>query len=230
MEAFTDCNFTTQQLQQLNACQMYLQVTMLAEIMDHTGTHLFPQVLLQHNKHSLEGLNQLSESTLTWPVVHNPSTACWRLWTRTVRKSFMGSEQSQKLTQPLGDWMTDYQQCWFWKWQFLANGHLLHQSDPDARPHAALPTKQTCWQIMFSVTIPTNQCFARPPITPHYNHNQHIDLPIKDLAPPPAPSTEIHYATSLIQQFRTTLLPWQKPLFSPIQKLQPTYTIRDLCK
>jgi len=43
METFADFKFNVTQLKQLNACCMYLKVTMLAEITDHTGLKLLPQ-------------------------------------------------------------------------------------------------------------------------------------------------------------------------------------------
>jgi len=47
MEDFNDQNFQRNQLERLNTCRMYLQVTTLAEITDHTGTELLPQVIVQ---------------------------------------------------------------------------------------------------------------------------------------------------------------------------------------
>jgi len=40
MEAIQELNLTQLQLKQLNACRMHLQVTTLAEIVDHTGMQL----------------------------------------------------------------------------------------------------------------------------------------------------------------------------------------------
>jgi len=47
MNDFIDHDFPTHKLVKLNACRMYLQVTTLAEITDHTGEELLPQALLQ---------------------------------------------------------------------------------------------------------------------------------------------------------------------------------------
>jgi len=45
MELFDDLHYLAVQLQQLNVCQMYLQVTMVAEITNHMGATILPQVL-----------------------------------------------------------------------------------------------------------------------------------------------------------------------------------------
>jgi len=46
MEDFNNQDFPQHKLEKLNACRMYLQVTTLSEITDHTGTELLPQVLV----------------------------------------------------------------------------------------------------------------------------------------------------------------------------------------
>jgi len=45
MEVILQFNLSLTQLQQINACCMYLQITTLVEILDHTGTHLLPQAV-----------------------------------------------------------------------------------------------------------------------------------------------------------------------------------------
>jgi len=45
MDAVDDLGLMLSQLKQINACQMYLQITTLTEMMDHTSMHLLPQVL-----------------------------------------------------------------------------------------------------------------------------------------------------------------------------------------
>jgi len=45
MEDFIGLNLPRNKLEQLNGCQMYLQVTTLVEIMDHTSQTLLPHIL-----------------------------------------------------------------------------------------------------------------------------------------------------------------------------------------
>ncbi len=72
------------------------------------------------------------------------------------------------------------------------------------------------------MTVPTNQDFIGPPITPSDKFQQTVALPVPGLVYTPlfTPLHSDHY--SLIEQFRTTLEPWQKPMFGPIRRLQPT--------
>jgi len=64
MEAINEMGFTTLQLEQINACRMYLQITTLAEISDHTGCFLLTHALLQSTQTEPTGLAAISTSTL----------------------------------------------------------------------------------------------------------------------------------------------------------------------
>ncbi len=70
MEAINELGLTPQQLEQVNACRMYLQVTTLAKIVDHTGTTILPQAISTDPKKAPTGLKDLSSSTLHWPTIH----------------------------------------------------------------------------------------------------------------------------------------------------------------
>jgi len=69
MEVISDFGLTTVQLQQVNVCRMYLQVTTLAEITDHTGTKLLPPAI-SADKDNLQQLQSISYSLITWPAIH----------------------------------------------------------------------------------------------------------------------------------------------------------------
>ncbi len=67
MEDFCNQDFPRHKLEKLNACWMFLQVTTLAEIMDHMGTELLPQILMHRTNETPKGLTNISNSTLQWP-------------------------------------------------------------------------------------------------------------------------------------------------------------------
>jgi len=68
----------------------------------------------------------------------------------------------------------------------------------------------------------SNQPYEGPPVTPYDTHQRIVPLPVPMIAPAPLPPIRnMHYRT-LTEQFRATLEPWQKPMFGPIRKLQPT--------
>ncbi len=138
MEAINELGQTSQQLEQVNACRMYLQVTTLAEIVDHTGTTILPQAISLHPKNAPTGLKDLSSSTLNWPTIHPPSQASWKLWTKTICNLFSGAARQTKLCHPLGIWLPNYQDVHMWHWRLSPLGSLLHKANSTAGTHAAL--------------------------------------------------------------------------------------------
>jgi len=84
LEKILDLNLMNLQMEQLNACQMYLNVTTLVEIADHIGNWIIPQALCANAQTPPIRLNKISQFTLQWPEVHCLLLACWRLWTKTV--------------------------------------------------------------------------------------------------------------------------------------------------
>jgi len=138
MEAIDDLGLTLSQLEQINACRMYLQITTLAEITDHTGMQLLPQILTARGQAYPTGLDTISCSTLQWLWVHNPTTTTWKFWTRTISTLFTGSNTGTRLHNPLGNWTQDYDTCCFWKWWLATPQCLLHQKQPSATPHVVI--------------------------------------------------------------------------------------------
>jgi len=63
---------TLLQLKMINTCRMYLKITILTEITDHTGTQLLPQANTCSKDKPPPGLNDISHSLLEWPVIHPP--------------------------------------------------------------------------------------------------------------------------------------------------------------
>ncbi len=114
MEAVEEIGLTTCQLEQINACQMYLQITMLAKMVDHTGKLILPQTITQHPHAAPPGLAAISTSKLEWPHIHCPTTASWKLWTKTICLLFTGDAASTRLCNPLGEWHATYDKCRTW--------------------------------------------------------------------------------------------------------------------
>jgi len=227
MEAIMDLQLTLLQLKKINTCQMSLQVTTLAEISDHTGTQLLPQATTWTKDKPPSGLQDISHLQLEWPTVHLPSLSCWRLWTHTIRTLFTGNAKGMQLQTPLGPWNTHYQTYQFWQWRISPWGSLLCQMNPTSCPHAAILLRHTRRYDTFSTTIPTNQQFNGHPVTPLDLHHRHVDLPVMAPTMPPRENTVLHFS-SFVQQFRSQLQPWQKPLFGPIKRLCPTNHLRNL--
>jgi len=141
MDAVADLGLTTKQLKQINACQMYLQITTLAKMTDHTGDYLLPHVLNTRGKAHPLGLDTISCSTLQWPCVCNLTTTTWNFWTKTISILFTGSAAGSKLQNPLGKWTSDYATYRFWKWRLGTTQRLLHKKQPSSTPRVALQVK-----------------------------------------------------------------------------------------
>jgi len=60
MEVLAQAQLPPHQLEQINACHMFLQVTTLAEITDHTCTMLLQQSFITNSKNSPDGLLTIS--------------------------------------------------------------------------------------------------------------------------------------------------------------------------
>jgi len=227
MEALKELALTVSQLEQINTCRMYLKITTLAEMTDHTGTLLLPQTLLQKNYQHPYGLQDLSPLVLEWPQLHCPSKGSWKLWTTTICNLFTGSASGSRLHHPLGPWSLDYHKHRQWHWKMAPTGRLLHQSTTMPNPRAAIPVHTQRTQITFSPTIPTNQPFMGPPVTPYDTQHHIVGFPIValPLCHDLPPTTRCH--RSLVAQFHSTLPKWQQPMFGPIRRLQPTARLRD---
>jgi len=196
---------------------MYLQITTLAEITDHTGTHLLPHVLKPRGQAYPSGLATISYSTLQWPRVCNPTTTTWNLWTQTISTLFMGSATGTKLHNPLGNWTQNYDTYRFWKWRLAMQNRLLHRKQPSLTPRVALQVQSQQRYLTFSPTVPTNQEFAGHPVTPTDPQCRIIPLPVMMIPLGTQEEPMRHYFTSLVDQFQQNLTAWQHPLFGPIK-------------
>ncbi len=69
--------FTTQDLQGINMCRMYLQVFTLSDITTAKGDCLLPEI--SHDRHLQRS------SPLVWPNIPNPPERFWRMWRRFLQ-------------------------------------------------------------------------------------------------------------------------------------------------
>jgi len=207
---------------------MYLKVTTLAELTDHTGTQLLPQVLLTPRATHPKGLLNISSSTLQWPTIVLPSLSCWRLWSVTIRTVYMGSKTGSRLQQPLGPWLPTYETHRFWHWQLYDTTHLMFQYSQDAQPRVALQTYRNRTLTKFSPTIPTALTFMGAPVTPIDTTTGYVNLPIPWLPQPSPPPATYPTFSTIQKQFRDSLLPWQRPLFGSLRKAHSVNTMYAL--
>jgi len=141
MEAVGELGLTKLQLEQINACRMFLQITTLAEMTDHTGCYLLPHAFLQQQHDKPLGLDSLSQSTLIWPEIHNPTKATWKLWTKTICTLFTGDSKGMQLRHPLGAWTADFQKYREWKWRMPSDDRVLNRQSPTTIPRIGILIK-----------------------------------------------------------------------------------------
>lgn len=96
--------FTPTQLEAINACRIYLQVTTIAEISNDTGTHIIPAALSGlYDESNNPIIWQSSQSLLKWPYQLRPPIAAWKLWKRYL-KQFTTNTATFQLRSKLGPW------------------------------------------------------------------------------------------------------------------------------
>jgi len=166
MDDLADQDLPRAQLEKINACRMFLQVTTLSEITDHTGTEILPHVLTNQMHPDPRGLSSISFSTLQWLHIHPPSMACWRLWSLAICSVYAGSTKNTHITMPLGAWLPIHATTHFWNWHLLDVNHLMYQASANAKTCIALSTLHRRTLMKFSPTIPSTLEFSGPPITP----------------------------------------------------------------
>jgi len=209
---------------------MFLQVTTLAEITDHTGTTLLPQALLTARALQPKGLSNISTSTITWPLVAVPSPACWRLWSTTIRTMYTGSKNGNRLQQTLGPWLPTYDRHRFWHWRLYDTNHLLFQHTPAAQPRVALQTYRNRNITKFSPTVPTTLPFLGNPVTPIDTNTGYVNLPIPPLPQHSPQIDDLPTYSTLQKQFRQSIPPWKRQLFYSLRKARSTNTLHTLLK
>jgi len=103
MSNFLNANIPQHDLTKLNNCQLYLQVTTLAKITNHTGTKLLDTNITTKNQNP--NLIPESSSQLRWPTQPSPGKTTWKLWTRTLQMLYTKPGMSMQLKVSLGPWL-----------------------------------------------------------------------------------------------------------------------------
>jgi len=111
MEDFVKAGYNSTKLWTLNNCHLYLQVTTIAEISDHTGEHVLPNAVVQGRQ---TPLITMSRSTFNWPYQQNPALPAWKLWTQAVQLCYTKPGLPNHLKQYLGSWLpvANHSQIW----------------------------------------------------------------------------------------------------------------------
>jgi hypothetical protein len=91
-------------IQQVNQCQLFLQVNWLSEMTDAQGNIVLPCFLDHTGNHT-----KASKSNLQWPIQTLPPLKSWEIWKKLTRKRFLLSKLGQLgtaiLEEPIGPFL-----------------------------------------------------------------------------------------------------------------------------
>ena len=116
--------FSTRRMSRLNYCRLFLQITLLSEITNQTGTHLIPDFWSGTGPRPAPPLAR-------YPRQGCPSSKVWSEWRSAIRQAFC-YPRSCRLRQPLGQWFPSK----YYSQRFPS----LPPAPPDAHP------SQSTWQ------------------------------------------------------------------------------------
>jgi len=166
---------------QLQHVHIFLQVTMLSDIVNHCSTDVIPAILhkalaAQHVQHY-----QQNTSALQWPQYHPPGLAAWHAWRTFISWMYL-QPNSFWLQHALGSWLPMYQQDFQWQWQICPNMLVLFHYDQQ-QWWAYMPACHYPTHIGYcNCCSPTSALAMMVPITPILlAFKIHISLPLSSI-------------------------------------------------
>jgi len=209
MQDFLNANLPMKDLQTLNNCRLYLQVTTLAELTMHDGICLL-EVGLQCGK-NFPSLKMTSQSLLKWPNQPNPSKKAWYLWTQTIQSLYTKPGTNTLLKQALGLWNTNLQVIHQWYATYDPHHGNIITKYPNEPHKLYQPAHTTRSHQYYQQGNPTDQTpLNLYPVTPKQQKDGfRITLPIPqhhqetETQPPPT--------TTNIKQDICSILPTYAP-------------------
>jgi hypothetical protein len=113
--------FTKSQLEAINACRIFLQVTTLAEISNDVGTHILISATIGTcNEQGIPTIHLHSTSTILWPHQTRPPQKAWYLW-KMFLKQYTTNTPTMKLVTPLGPWLSICHEQRTWKYKQIGD-------------------------------------------------------------------------------------------------------------
>jgi len=227
MNALNDGRYSNSELQVLNHCRMALQVTTLAEIVDHTGQRLLQDALLIGT--TLPNLTQTSKSKYTWPQQPFPSKTAWSFWTKAIRTTFTKPGLPNQLKNPLGPWKPEASISRTWYTTFNATTNTLYRHIPE-QPAQQYILHQTTRHHHFyrqpepTIHNPTNRPATIERQKQGFRISQPV-LPIPNGVQPP-PSTQPPTLNKKIRQLLPGYAPQLWAQFQPHPDHPPEHLVQ----
>jgi hypothetical protein len=164
--------FNKSEMECINACRLFLQVNLLSEICDDSGTTLLTEALYGNTTNNKQPTLWIySTSTLHWPHQECPPSQSWALWKRHL--SYF-TNNTTKLTTPLGDWTTNpYRQR---KWYFNYTTKGIHRIQEQCSTFYTPVVSRTRHNKKFTISNEAIHNFdpTSIPITPTYIQKETI--------------------------------------------------------
>jgi len=163
MDDITTLQLTKQTTQDINNVCLYLQITTLVEIINHSKTPILPEFFYPPGQH--HSTANASGSQLEWPVQPCSGTHVWKAWQQTIGQLYTWTN-SLNLHQPLGEWLAPtLHKDWNWTWMICPTTLWLFQWQLWI---SYQPTQNKCSAIYYEDSY--NQCTIPPtnaiPVTP----------------------------------------------------------------
>ena len=115
MEAFEEQNYSSQQLQILHRCRIYLQVLTLSDIMTGQGNGFTSSFNCQKDHQR--------RNKYKWPFQPSPSQSMIKLWKKALRKTFQLKAGTTSYT--IGRWL--HHNIHDWTWFYQPSSNLIYQ-------------------------------------------------------------------------------------------------------
>jgi len=205
MDDFQSAGYSTSDLQVLNNCCLYLRITTLAEMVDHTGQYIIPTAVLTSTK--LPSRSQYSTSKYTWPNQLKPGRQAWTKWTRAIQSHYTKPGLSSHLIEPLGQWKSEANQTRTWHAHYDPTSQTVTVSLPGTPVHQYQPTNTTQNHTFYSLPTQsyTNNTVQTYPVTIEpLKKGFRIAIPRHSIPTPAAPARHQTPAT-LVGKIRKNL-------------------------
>ncbi len=184
-------------LQLLNNCRMFMRVTTLSEICDHSGQRMLPEALdgTINPDTQQPTLWTYQQPNLYWPKQQQPGPHAWKLWRARLTLLLGYTDQSPKLQRQhhLGPWFPTPQHP-ATKWQYYYSPlrtQQLYQKQGNIW-HSARRTHANRRQLIFANLTPTEDHELPMDATPVHpqrvNNTLILSLPIAHWCPTTDPS------------------------------------------
>jgi hypothetical protein len=201
MDAICSCGiFTTPQIRRINACRLFLKVTLLSDITSPCGKYI--------NDAYYKGdiSDRINWPSVKYPRQTRPDKTSWAFWKRGLHLTHLKDDKKQ-LRRPLGAWLPAERYHHHWRWTYGPD-ELFHQDPETNTIHCYKFQTSIRRQFRFKKegTIVPSRSREFFPVKAEESHRHYI-VPFTQIFPFPRRPIEYHPETiqHMIQQLHPSL-------------------------